>query len=102
MSEIKISVPAAITATQLFASTDESRYYLHGVLYEPHPDKGAIMVATNGHVLSVFYDEDATPPEKPTIINIASKEFLASCVADKDVETCDEWGDWGRRARPGR
>lgn len=42
-----------------FVSSEETRYYLHGVHIEPAPDHGALMVATDGHRLAVAYDKGA-------------------------------------------
>ncbi|WP_339774276.1 hypothetical protein [uncultured Thalassospira sp.] len=42
-----------------FTSTDDTRYYLGGVHIEPHPDGGALLVATNGHILCAIHDETA-------------------------------------------
>ena len=44
------------------------RYYLAGILVEPHKDKGVYLVATNGHFMSVAYDENGTATG-PMIIN---------------------------------
>lgn len=37
-------------------STEETRYYLNGVHIEPHPEQGAILVATDGHRMIVAHD----------------------------------------------
>jgi hypothetical protein len=42
-----------------FTSKEESRYVLRAIRVEPHPDGGAVIVATDGHTLGLFYDEDA-------------------------------------------
>ncbi|HQU12561.1 MAG TPA: hypothetical protein PLV07_13370 [Acidiphilium sp.] len=42
----------------LFQSKVETRYYLNGVFVEPHPDGGVTMVATDGHRLAAFRDQD--------------------------------------------
>ncbi|OSQ34293.1 hypothetical protein, partial [Thalassospira sp. MCCC 1A01428] len=42
-----------------FISTDESRHFLRGVHVEPHPDGGALLVATNGHIICAVHDETA-------------------------------------------
>jgi len=41
------------------ASTEATRYYLHGVQIEPCPDGGALLIATDGHVMIVLRDPDA-------------------------------------------
>ena len=45
-----------------------ARYYLDGILVEPHPQKGVYLVATNGHFMSVAYD-DTGSATGPMIIN---------------------------------
>ena len=41
-----------------YICTEETRYYLNGVCFEPGPDgKGVLAVATDGHKLGVAYDE---------------------------------------------
>lgn len=44
----------------LAVSTDETRYYLQGLHVSPHPEGGAYVVGTDGHVLLIFHDKDAT------------------------------------------
>lgn len=39
-------------------STEETRYYLNGVHIEPHPEKGAILVSTDGHRMIVAHDPE--------------------------------------------
>lgn len=41
-----------------FISTEETRYYLNGVLIEASPSGGAHCVATDGHRMGVSYDAD--------------------------------------------
>ena len=47
------------------------RYYLDGILVEPHKDKGVYLVATNGRCMIVAYDETGTAT-CPMIINPAA------------------------------
>lgn len=42
-----------------FTSKEESRYTLRAIRIEPHPEGGAVIVATDGHTLGLFYDADA-------------------------------------------
>jgi DNA polymerase III sliding clamp (beta) subunit (PCNA family) len=58
---------------------DETRYYINGVSIEPHPEAGAIMVATDGHRMLVAYDENGICEEK--IIVKLPKYALAECKA---------------------
>ena len=43
-----------------FIDTDASRHYLRGVLIEKHPEGGALLVATNGHIMAVIHDKSAS------------------------------------------
>jgi hypothetical protein len=43
---------------QNFISSEKTRFYLHGFLIEPHPIKGVILAATDGHVMAVIHDEN--------------------------------------------
>lgn len=48
---------AALAAASLFASKEETRYYLNGVYITPHHDGGVLCVATDGHRMGVVWDE---------------------------------------------
>lgn len=40
-----------------FMAINDIRYYLNGFYVTPHPDKGVILAATDGHRLVAIYDE---------------------------------------------
>ena len=44
--------------------TNDIRYYLCNIYAEPHPLGGALLVATNGHMLCAIHDAKATCTEK--------------------------------------
>lgn len=67
------------------AAEDDPRYYLDGVLIEPHPDKGAFLVATNGRAMLVAHDKKATAP-RSAVIKLELTEI-------PDEPELDEWGD---------
>jgi DNA polymerase-3 subunit beta len=54
---------------QPFISREETRYYLNGFHVEPHPEKGVLIVATDGHKLGCFYDELGTA-DAPQIVKL--------------------------------
>lgn len=60
-----------------FVSTEETRYYLTGVLVEPHPCGGVNLVATDGHRLMVIYDARGEA-ESPAIVRLG-KVALKAC-----------------------
>ena len=41
-----------------FAAKQDARYYLNGFHVKPHPEKGVILTATDGHCLVTIHDED--------------------------------------------
>src|SRR5690625_2705344 len=53
------------SATARFTSNEETRYYLHGIHFEPHPSGGVTMAATDGHRLFAAYDETAEAEDLP-------------------------------------
>lgn len=62
----------------LVQSNEETRYYLNGVLVEAHPDGGAQLVATNGHMLVVLRDPSGVVENGPAIVRL-SQSFLREC-----------------------
>lgn len=83
-----ISVDANLFRIAAFTvSTEETRYYLHGVYIEPHPVKGVIMTATNGRVLTTIHDESGDMGGcSPAIVRTPGK-VLAECKAKKTKKT---------------
>ena len=73
-----------------FTGREETRFYLSGVLIEPHPEQGVLLVATDGHRLIVIHDEDGFAKEK--IIVRMDKSPLSLCkkrsteVVNREVE----------------
>lgn len=55
---MRLTISAETVSRAAFAiSTDATRYYLHGVHFEPHPTgPGVVAVATDGHMLVAAYD----------------------------------------------
>src|SRR5882724_168719 len=49
---------------QPFISQEDFRYYLNGFAIEPHPNKGVVIVATDGHKLGAFHDESGACDSK--------------------------------------
>lgn len=41
-----------------FAAKNDVRYFLNGFHVKPHPEKGVILTATDGHCLINIHDED--------------------------------------------
>lgn len=55
--QVKVSA-RAYAAAMLAQSTEETRYYLNGVLIQPCRAGGVMVVATNGHILIAIHDKD--------------------------------------------
>lgn len=73
---MNITIDARLfTACARVQSQEEVRYYLNGVYVQPHPNKGALMIATDGHRMMVAHDEDGTCI-KPAIVKLP-KEALS-------------------------
>lgn len=76
------------------ASTEATRYYLHGVQIEPCPDGGALLIATDGHVMIVLRDPDAhvtgSAIVHPTMILKSLSAKLPRGCADRFLAVRDD------------
>lgn len=71
---MQIRVDAKLfNACRQVQSTEETRYYLNGVYVQPHPEKGALLVATDGHRMMVAHDQGG----------VCKKEAI--CAIDKEA-----------------
>jgi hypothetical protein len=64
----------------LFRSNEETRYYLNGFYAKAHAIQGVEMVATDGHRLGCFRDEEGHAEGEPAIWGL-DKPTLAACKA---------------------
>lgn len=55
--EIRFDAKFAAVLYQ-FKATNDVRYYLNGVFVSPHPDKGIILAACDGHTAVIIHDPD--------------------------------------------
>lgn len=67
-----------------FLAVDDIRYYLAGVNVRPHPSGGAVICATNGHVLAMMYDRDAIC-EQEVIIHVDKRAVKACAKMTRDA-----------------
>lgn len=75
--ELKGHWSASLTAAVSHCkAVGDVRYYLNGVYVAPHPDKGVIIAATNGHLCAIAHDENGYI-SRPAIFSFESK-FLAA------------------------
>lgn len=72
--------PKYFAAINLFAADRDVRYYLNGVFIEPHPEKGVLIVATDGHRLGMIHDPSGFT-DRPIIVGSISKALAAACSA---------------------
>lgn len=72
--------PKYFAAIELYAAKQDVRYYLNGVRIEPHPQQGAIIIATNGHRLAAIHDPDGWCKE-PIIVGDIPRSLVAACKA---------------------
>lgn len=70
--------PRYFAAINLFQANNDARYYLNGVYIEPHPEQGAIIVATNGHILGIMHDPDGFCA-RPIIVGDITKPLISAC-----------------------
>lgn len=98
--ERSISVSARMfDAAAICASNDPCRYYINGVYVRPHPEGGALLVATDGHRLVAIRDE-AGECSEPTIVGTGDKAFRRALKSVKGDEPLILKGD-GIPAIPG-
>lgn len=71
-----------------FLAVDDIRYYLAGVNVRPHPDGGAVICATNGHVLAMMYDRAAIC-EQEVIIHVDKRAVKACAKGDRQLVMLD-------------
>lgn len=67
--------PKYLAAISLFAAKNDVRYYLNGVSIEPHPDGGAVIVATDGRRLAAIHDPEGMATKK-LIIETPAPELM--------------------------
>lgn len=61
-----------LAACSLFTAKTDDRPYITGVSIEPHRDGGALMVATNGHIILACHDKEAVI-ESPILVKPGTK-----------------------------
>lgn len=81
--------PRYFAAIELFSAKNDVRYYLNGVCIEPHPERGVIIVATNGHRLAAIHDPDGWC-KKTLIVGDIPKGLIAACKAKGNPATLTE------------
>lgn len=78
---LKLSAQQALLAAP-FCAVEDVRFYLKGILVEPHEDGGAVLVATNGHIAICVRDAAAEVEDVPVIVS-PTKDALAHLSRSK-------------------
>jgi len=86
--------PTALYAASLCVHTETTRYSLCGVQIEPGPGGvGALIVATNGHIMSCAYDIDASLTDWPATGFILPIHKLQAGLLAKATTVDVTWQD---------
>lgn len=80
--KIILADPTLFAAALRFLSSEETRYYLHGVYLEPAEGGGALLSATDGRVMFHGYDDLALFPGELGPVNIIpeKRKLPAACL----------------------
>jgi|GEM_PF-6022871 len=73
----------------LFVTTEESRYALHSLRIEPHPEKGVLVIATDGHSMAVFHDTGGEC-EREGVTLVFNKSLSDMCTGERILEVPDD------------
>lgn len=93
MSYINIDIDVNLfRAASLCASKEETRYYLMGVYVQPHPVKGAVIVATDGHRMFVAHDEEGKCTTPGIIATDPTLKAAAALAKEEGRVTVDDTG----------
>jgi hypothetical protein len=72
-----------------FVTKEESRYSLDSLRLEPHPEKGVVIVATDGHTMGVFHDRGGECPAEGITLRFDSC-LAEMCGAERTLEINDD------------
>jgi hypothetical protein len=65
-----------------FRALSGIRYYLQGVYFCAHPERGAVIAATNGHQLAIAYDAEGAAPSS-RIVPVTPAAVAAAAKAGR-------------------
>lgn len=117
-NQIDVSAPL-FRAVSEFQSREETRYYLNGVYVQKHPERGALLIGTDGHRMLIAHDVDGVC-KKPAIISSSADTFrpigkdpaiklsmtedgIVTCGHYRSIKSCiidGTYPDWARVVRP--
>lgn len=72
--------PRYFAAAAIWMARNDVRYYLNGVAIQPHPEQGALIIATDGHTIAAIHDPDGWC-ERDIIVGTIPKQLIAECKA---------------------
>ena len=72
-----------------FVTKAQSRYSLDTLRIEPHPDKGVIIVATDGHTMGVFHDRGGECPVEGITL-LFNSSLGEMCAVERTLEINDD------------
>lgn len=72
-----------------FVTKEESRYSLDALRIEPHPERGVVVVATDGHTLGVFHDLGGECPSDGITLRYA-RPLADMCGPERMLEINDD------------
>lgn len=73
----------------LFVTKEQSRYSLDALRIEPHPEKGVVIVATDGHTLCVFHDQGGVC-EGEGVTLLFNGSLSETCGVERTLEVNDD------------
>lgn len=72
-----------------FVTKEQSRYSLDTLRIEPHPEKGVVIVATDGHTMGVFHDEGGKCPAEGITLGF-NGSLAEMCGPERMLEVNDD------------
>ena len=89
----RVIVPArTLVALENFQSDETTRFYLQGIHITPHAD-GAMMKATNGHILGNLLARGAIVEGEPQIWKVKAKKLLSPVIRAHERGDLRLWCD---------
>lgn len=89
----RVIVPARyLVALENCQSDEPTRYYLRGIHIKPHAD-GAMMAATNGHIMGNLLARGAIVEGEPQIWAVKAKKLLGPIIRAHETKDLRLWCD---------
>lgn len=72
-----------------FVTKEQSRYSLDTLRVEPHPERGVVIVATDGHTMGVFHDLGGECPAEGITLGF-NASLAGMCKPERTLEINDD------------